>query len=882
MWTGVVVIGLATGQAQGDTLQPNLPANAFDANGKFLLANLDAPTLQAMLNAMNPDCGPDGKVSCTWQVLSLNHVPLNTPAQPKLVLPTPQAPLVLPGTGKRFSNDVPPGFEKLAMRASEDVSLFHKDVNVLSANIVIDNDSYSFSDPLLVAFELSQLKIAKRSTLEYFLSNEFPLDDAGICVLNHRAQNCETKSPIELAILPKLDENRLDVLVGRSLSAQSDFATRFLPNSSSGLSTRAGFRTTYASVGGSLNTVDTHVDAAVSYGDGGLFAKNSFSDQDLSDNVSELFFAHQFQQHQLKIGTIDFESTDFLLNNELIGIDWSTSFNRYTNLRELYSTPVLVTLSNPAVVQILVNGTLYSSASLPPGNHRLNTKNLPNGTYEVDIRIQDANNGIQTRSQIFSKRLTLPPPGQLVYGFSAGKPRADENNTLQTTNASVIKGAVSKRLSPTFGVDIELASFLNEQTAQARLSRIGTRFELSLGALVGTQSSFGSSLRAAYSNRNFQLTFQGAKFSSDHDVQNNQQLAQFVRDDYFSRSISATYSSGKYRFGVLAERLNRDTNLGVTERDRIVARVRRRISVGAPGSAISASYSSVDEKQELQLKLDIVLDDPNINQRTSFELLKSGNSALEPAVSYQANYNPAKGFTPLGSADASLSFRSRLSENNSFVGGGLKLTDQFYDLGVGVDLFDDSTEGDVQHRTIASLGSQIAASKGKVAFGRNTGQSSGIIIDVTGQPEGRTYDVKVNGSQRGVGHVGSKFFLPLQPFRQHRIDLLPHSISLGNFESASRTITLYPGNVAVMEIAVQSTYVLITRFNDSAGELISDKVIRYQGLPYFINDEGVVQLEVVAGDKLDIELDDGESCSAEMPDPMGKEILIESVPIICL
>jgi len=882
LWTGVVVISLTSVQARGDATKPDMVARELDANGKYRLADLDVQDLQKMLNALNADCLPGGIVSCSWTVLSLTHQATDTASNsgsaPAIVVEPPNR----AQSNKRFSSDVPPGFEQFADRQSEDISLYYDGVSLLTARIVVESDSYLFSDPLRVANELTKLKIADRTTLEYFLSEPFPVSDAGICVVDTRPQNCQTQQPLEIALLPKLDENRVDILINLDSNGQDRLADTFLPASSSGLSARAGVRATYASVGAQAGTVDGNVDASISYGNGGVFAKNSFSGRGNENRLNELFFSHQFEQHQLKIGTVAFQQSEFLLNRELVGVDWSTSFNRFTNIRELYSTPIYVTLSSPSVVQLLVNKNLRSSESLPPGNHRLNTTNLPNGTYEVEVRIQDASNGIQTQRQFFSKRLSLPPPDKVIYSLSAGRPRLLDDKPFGTTGDALFAGSISKRLSPTLGLDVEIAAFANEQTAQARLSRIGTNYELSLGALVGTESMLGSSFRAAYTAADFRLYFQGTRFSSNHDLQANEDIAQFVRDDFYSRAIGGSFKLGEYRFGLLAENIVEDSVEGVEERERFSARLRRRLPIGSPGSSMSAAYLDTDTKSELQLQIDLVLDGPESKHKTTLEFVKPEGSAIQPALGYQYTYNPTDGFTPFGTADASLAFLSRVSEKDSFAGGDLRLTHQFYDLGLGIDLFDDPISNDIEARTIASIGTQLAVSKDKVAVGRNTGQTAGVIIDVDGQPEGSTFDVKVNGSQRGVGRVGSKFFLPLQPFRQHRIDLLPHSIVLGNFESSSRSVTLYPGNVAVLQVDVQGRYLLITRFADSEGEIISDKVIRYQGQPYYIKGDGVVQIEVVSGDNLDIDLGEDELCSVDIPNPNGKEIVIESVPLVCL
>lgn len=883
MWTGIVMVGLSSAHT---TAQADLLSSSLDENGKFVLTDLDVKALQALNDALNPDCLPGGVVSCSWTVLSLVHRPLGeadgfAQVSPGITGSEKNAAEILP-SNKRFSNDVPPGFEQLAARESDAVSLYFEGENIINARVFIDGDSYRFADPLLVASKLAFQEIAPRSNLESLLSEQFPVSDLTLCVVDAQPLNCETKQPFEFALLPKFDDSRIDILVGRLGNDQSGQGDRFFPSSSTPFSARAGVRATYASVEDVANTIDGQLVGSVSYGNGGLFLQDSFSNQTDTRRIDSLYFGHQFDRHEFRLGTVRYGSSEFLLSNELLGADWTTSFNRYRNIRELYSTPVFVTLGGTSVVQLFVNDTLLHSVSLPSGNHQIDTRNLPGGTYELEIRIQDSTSGLQSIRQTYSKQLSLPPPDKLVYSLSAGKPRITDADTFDTVDDILLSGTIAKRLSPSFGLDVTLTSFSSEQTVQARLSRIGTTAELSISALVGSESAFGQSLRAAYTVNNFRAVVQGTRFTSNHDVDNDESIAKLFRNDFFTRSIHLGYTAGDYSYALSAEKVTQSSLTEGRNSRRHTARIRRKLPAISAGSAVSASYISSDAGDEVRVQLDVAFNQPNTKHVASLSFDKQGDGPVHPALGYQVTHGPVDGFTPLGVTDTTVAFRTRLSENSSFAGTDLRLAHQYYDLGVGVDLFGDESTDSYKTRTIASFGTQVAATPEKVAVGRNTGQSAGIIIDVDGQPAGSKFDIRVNGAQRAVGSVGSKFFLPLTPFQEHRIDLLPHSIVLGDFESSSRVVSLHPGNVAVLQIDVQGRYVLITRFTDSQGDIIADKVVRYQGQPYFINSDGVVQMEVIAGDTLDIDLGDDDSCTVKVPDADGKEIVVNSAPLICL
>ena len=211
----------------------------------------------------------------------------------------------------------------------------------------------------------------------------------------------------------------------------------------------------------------------------------------------------------------------------------------------------------------------------------------------------------------------------------------------------------------------------------------------------------------------------------------------------------------------------------------------------------------------------------------------------------------------------------------------LELSDRFVELGLAADAID-RREGELDGRALLTLGTQVASDGGAPAAGRPRGHDAGVIVDVDGGAEGDAFDIVVDGLHRGVGRVGTREFVGLEAFRAHEVTLVPRSLASNGIDAAAETVTLYPGNVHRVEVDTERRYLLVTRLVDADGAGLTNVTVNGGAEPYFVRDDGVVQIEVVPLDVLDVDLGDGERCEVRVPDPEGRELVVEPAPMICL
>jgi len=157
----------------------DLSANHYPAVKIDLNKVENAEALQVILDSMASDeCPNKNRVGCRWRVLSLersyrnaadispiqlpatNKTPLNSDLAPNEAAPTQSTP-----SGKRFSNNVPAGFEALAAQNKSEVDIYVNKQLHTRAAINFDSATFSFIDPVRLTQVTSVLMMMAHSTV---------------------------------------------------------------------------------------------------------------------------------------------------------------------------------------------------------------------------------------------------------------------------------------------------------------------------------------------------------------------------------------------------------------------------------------------------------------------------------------------------------------------------------------------------------------------------------------------------------------------------------------------------------------------------------------------------------------------------------------------
>src|SRR5207247_1591607 len=106
---------------------------------------------------------------------------------------------------------------------------------------------------------------------------------------------------------------------------------------------------------------------------------------------------------------------DLTGQRKILGVGVGTQFDTRVDRDQVFGNQLIVFLAQRSRVDILRDGRLLTSRSYEAGNQALDTAGLPDGSYEVVLRIQEFGGGAREERRFFIKNARIAPLDQPVY-----------------------------------------------------------------------------------------------------------------------------------------------------------------------------------------------------------------------------------------------------------------------------------------------------------------------------------------------------------------------------------------------------------------------------------------------------------------------------------
>ena len=175
----------------------------------------------------------------------------------------------------------------------------------------------------------------------------------------------------------------------------------------------------------------------------------------------------------------------------------------------------------------------------------------------------------------------------------------------------------------------------------------------------------------------------------------------------------------------------------------------------------------------------------------------------------------------------------------------------------------------------------VGDEKGITALGDNAGESA-ILIEVAGDYTGGVFDVFVNQVRVTRARVGQATLVPVPPYGQYDVRISSLVGQSLDYDTKTRSVTLYPGSAARLRWDIRRIFVLIGavvwpdgspvvlgRVEGAVGEAATD-------------DAGILQADVASGARLKIRsLGTEEICEVTVPENPEKEDFVVLDEIVC-
>jgi Mat/Ecp fimbriae outer membrane usher protein len=717
------------------------------------------------------------------------------------------APAPAAGAEPLLRTSIPAGFENLSAPQSAlvDVYFLGKQVDVAMATFA--PGKFAFADPEAVVARLPQ--IASPGVVTLGLTGDLDPNAALACGAKPRP-GCGELQPTTVGIIFEATQFRVDVFVAPAL-LQTANGPRYLPDPEAGFSalqTLSG-----AVAGSSSNDTDYTLRSfsLVAYDTGRLRSETSLTSAD-GANLDVL--AGEVDRHGWRyIGGLYRTALASLLGERrLMGAGIASTAETRLDLEQIEGTPITIFLPGRAQVEVLRDGRLLSSRAYPAGNQAIDTAALPQGAYEITLRIRQTDGTVREETRFFAKTSLVPPRAAPRYVLEAGLLGTETTSLTRFAQTPAAHAGTTHRLTDAFALGSDVVVTTSQQSLEVSAFYLATFSTFSVSGLGAVDGSVGTALNAYGVLERFSYGMSARRIWAAEDGNGGRRAdpARLAWTSSTRLDVSLSYAFAGPRLGLRASWHKQEGRDGY-------------YSYGPTlfwplppqfGSRLDLMAEATRSRDEIQAM---------VRLRVLFE---SEHYSISSDQGYVASFGdrPTSESGAVGRVDAFWR-DGDLMQGDLRAGGGV--IREFGDNAIRAQTDYQGPNGNglgyVEHEindaeTLYGGNALISVlgNADRVTWGGEDAFRSGVLIAVTGDADA-AFTILVDGRPHGTVKVGQRLALLLPEYEAYAIRLQPIGAPPVLFDTGSREVSLYPGTVKTLEWQVATVFVVFGRLLDAAG-----------------------------------------------------------------
>jgi Mat/Ecp fimbriae outer membrane usher protein len=763
-----------------------------------------------------------------------------------------------------FSTSAPAGFEALAGERELVLDAYYGGRKLGAVQVKFSPGQVRVIDPEGLAGLIPD--VALKAELVRFLSGALPANVALACGHSKNVE-CGVLPAGHYGVIVDEERFRLDIFVSSDLLVKPDpKAAQFLPapENEPALVSLFGLTASGSSRGGetihlqnrsiaSLGAMRLRSDSSVAT-DIGLTFDNLTLEADRGDwrYAGGLFWA---------------PGGDLIGRRKIIGVGVSTQLDTRQNKEELLGTPVSIFLQQPAKVDLIIDGRIVSSHIYPAGNRLVDTTALPDGSYDLVVRIQEDGRPPKQDQRFFSKGSIMAPEGRPLYSIVAGMLPSSRRGLSLDGGTFFYEASAAYRLSTALGLDASILGTQDKAMLQGGAIYHLPWAQVRLAGLISSSADYGGVIRVSSMGKGpFSFSFDLRKVVSDNG---GPLLPVTVSNGTFSEEPETGFGDqGSYAqaLSILGYRFGQ-ANVRLTGLYRRNGSEKANYSVGA----------AIDLPVVRTGRFDIVLQADVRRTERDFAsfigarfLINRGNLAFSGSSGFRhQSEHPGANDQLVGEVQAAwyqeTAGHSQLAAD---VAAGRDLDGSYarasaYARTPLVNARADLLQQFEDHRNtqyaVMVDGGIVLNNSGIGIAGRDMNDTA-LMVKVRGGEAGHAFDVLVDEVARGSVADGDRLALFLEPYKTYNVRLRPRGTGMSSFDTAFKSVTLYPGNVAEMEWIATPLFILFGRAVDPNGMPIGDAdIVGSHGIGRS-DVQGYFQIETNSNDKLRLAKEGEKTC----------------------
>ncbi len=772
---------------------------------------------------------------------------------------------------------MPEGFADLAKAQTVVADIYYGGDRVGEAKLEYEGGTVRLADPALVAGLLPNLTdpAAVRGALTGTLDDHAAL----VCTPGAELDRCGRLVPPIAGVIFDQDHFRLSVFVNaRYIAVRSATDQTYIPAPTAGLSLVDWVAGTVAGASGSGTDFAIQNRAVLGARDARLVSTISYaSGIGLKSDV----LAAQLDKPGVRYTAGAFWAPGLSLvgRRRILGASVETQFDTRADKDILIGSPLVISLAQRARVDLLIDNRLVGSRIYDAGNQSLDTSALPDGAYEVVLRIQEFGGVQRQERRFFTKNARVAPVGEWLWFARGGVLVEDRPGAfLSATRDPYAEAGLSRRLGRRLALDgtivatsdrvmAEVGAYLLTALAQFRFALLGTSRQDS-GLLFQANSSGGSPFnfnidaRQVHSHDDRPLIAAGGL--EPGTVMGSTAVMPIARATGGSFTqlmgeVSYRLKTAQLNFSAFYRRDRRQDHyaIGPTVRWSVMRRAGLDLTLEA-----NFAQSSIGRSGYAGIRLQLLQPRHSLSATTGVQSVPSHGAARQTDVvggiqgSWQDDDVLGGNLVLVGSVDHMPD--TDIAHGRADLRGpmGAVAADVVQQLGgAGQSQF--------------SLTGQTAAivSRHMASIGSRDQSDSMIAVRVKDAPAAALFEVLVNETPRGQVRGGQTLALAVPPYRQYGVRIRPVGGGLVHFDNAARRVSVYPGNVATLAWSVKPVAAMFGRLVWPDGGPVANADITTRDAVAHTDQAGYFQIETTRIADLSIRAPDGRTCNAMINAP---------------
>ena len=750
-------------------------------------------------------------------------------------------------------NGAPSGFENLeAPRATFVIVTFGgKQLGGFSAHIT--PDSITFDNMDLIARALPILK--DKDSVIQALTGKLETHAEVLCRPG-QTRECGVIKPAKAAIVFNEAKLSMELFINPAyLQNQNNTGPIYLPVPERRFSSLQNISGAFAGTNSDTPNFTLTNNAVTAFGEGRI--ESQFSATNSGINADTAVLRVDKNGFEESIGIFNSQYMQLIPDRNIAGVSIATSMNTRYDQHKIQGNSVILFLTRRAIVSIYRDGRLYATRPYEAGNQYIDTSELPEGAYNITLKIQDFDGTTHEETRFFAKWPDIPPPDIPSYYAQAGIIRnpVSINATLpEFSEQSLIRLGTVRRIRDNMGFEASLLGLDDRVAMENSVFLLEPGIQLRSTLLSSTHGDYG-----------FQCSYQ----QIEHSWNMNIDARRLFTADKVIPSLSNSplfYSYTQVTAGI---------NYNVTP-DMTVG-LRGNYSVSA-GSDSARSYGTNIQyffwrNNENMLSLNAETGENNNNFEANLFLhliVRFGKNGLTNDAGF------TKGNTSNGIAENMRVFHDDTTPDHSLIVGASLQKDadtksvnldsdwrnQFGRVQGFVQEADTSGTDRLNYNGNFNFG--IAQEAGEIHIGGDQIGQSAVIVTLKGDS---TIPMKilVNGSEHGTVSTGGTQAVYLSPYQVYTIGVLPTKGDLVDFDGSIRTVTLYPGTVTPLEWEVNKVYVVLAHIFTEQGTPLVNASLKESKEPVSTDEKGLLQAMLSHAQSLTFITSENNLCTVELP-----------------